>query len=77
MVRTQIIFCGQECLLICDGQCDMAWGINWVGEKSFPAPIDPETYEGEDAKPIDKKHNKWCARECERSSLREIYLKAI
>ena len=32
------------------------------------APIDPRTYEGGHAKPIDKSEigNKWCVRECER-----------
>lgn len=32
------------------------------------APIDPETYEGGDAKPTNKSEigNKWCVRECER-----------
>jgi hypothetical protein len=35
------------------------------------APEDPGTYEGFQAKPIDQKHNKWCARECERSVICE------
>jgi hypothetical protein len=35
------------------------------------APVDPGTYEGGHAKPdeVPEKHNKWCARECERSVL--------
>jgi len=33
------------------------------------APIDPGTYEGGWKKPEDKQMNKWCARECERSSM--------
>jgi len=36
------------------------------------APLDPGTYEGTDAKPFHPiRHNKWCVRECERSSLIE------
>lgn len=35
------------------------------------APIDPGTYEGGHAKPLpdSEKMNKWCVRECERSTL--------
>jgi len=35
------------------------------------APIDPETYEGDCAKPVDniEKLNKWCCRECERCKI--------
>jgi len=36
------------------------------------APEDPGTYEGFQAKPINKKHNKWCACECERSVICEV-----
>jgi hypothetical protein len=37
------------------------------------APEDPGTYEGGDAKPMHpRKHNKWCVRECERSSIIEV-----
>ena len=37
------------------------------------APVDPGTYEGEDAKPLtpEGKHNKWCARACERCEMRD------
>ena len=68
-ISTDITFCGLQCVLSCDGDCDNAWGINWAGEKGKTAPADTGTYEGGHAKPTDKKHNKWCARECERSSL--------
>lgn len=68
-MRTNITFCGQPAVLECDGNCSQAWGINWCGEKIGIAPEDPGTYEGGHAKPTDKKHNKWCARECERSTL--------
>lgn len=33
------------------------------------APADPGSYEGGYAKPVDGQHNKWCVRECERSSI--------
>ena len=68
-MQTKIIFFGQKVLLICDAKCDYAWGINWYGPKIPPAPEDPGTYEGGYAKPLNKTHNKWCARECERSKL--------
>lgn len=70
-IETKIIFCGAKCVLSCDGNCSKAWGINWSLEKYEPAPTDPGTYEDGHAKPTDKKHNKWCARECERSDLRD------
>jgi len=69
-METEIIFCRQKAILSCDAKCNIAWGINWHGQKNTTAPINPGTYEGGYAKPIDKKHNKWCARECERSELR-------
>jgi hypothetical protein len=36
------------------------------------APKDPGTYEGGHGKPANPVHNKWCTRECERSSLCEV-----
>lgn len=35
------------------------------------APLNPNTYEGDDGKPVHKSEllNKWCCRECERSSI--------
>ena len=68
-MKTEIIFCGQKAILTCDGKCNEAWGINWSGPKNTIAPIDPGSYEGGHAKPTNKQHNKWCARECERSEL--------
>ncbi len=70
--KTKIIYFGKNVILSCDGKCDKAWGINWIGKKIKPAPIDPGTYEGGHPKPIDKKHNKWCARECERSKMQDL-----
>ena len=70
-METKIIFFGQDVILSCDGKCDQAWGLNWHGKKDKTAPDDPRTYEGEHAKPVDKTHNKWCARECERSKLQK------
>lgn len=78
--------CGQDVTLICDGLCSKAWGIHfrpriklsgdednivWLADDELPdAPVDPGTYEGNDAKPRsrDEAHNRWCWRECERSS---------
>lgn len=45
--------------------------IVWLADDELPdAPSDPGTYEGKDAKPRshDEAHNRWCWRECERSS---------
>ncbi len=70
-MQTEITFLGQKCILSCDGDCEHAWGNNWHGDKEETAPVDPGTYEGGHAKPTDKTHNKWCARECERSSIRD------
>lgn len=36
------------------------------------APADPQTYEGGQGKPMyPTRHNKWCMRECERSSVQD------
>ena len=69
-ISTDITFFGQAVTLSCDGRCDKAFGTNWTAVKHGRAPVDPGTYEGECAKPTDKTHNKWCARECERSELK-------
>jgi hypothetical protein len=66
---TRVLFFGQPVVIVCDGKCDQAWGINWHGDKGDIAPIDPGTYEGGHAKPTNYCHNKWCARECERSRI--------
>lgn len=44
--------------------------FEWLADDELgKAPEDPGTYEGGHAKPTspDECHNKWCARECERS----------
>lgn len=71
-MQTNIVFFGKQVTLSCDADCEHAWGINWIGPRGETAPVDPGTYEGNDAKPPDKTHNKWCARECERSEVSEL-----
>ena len=67
MLQKKILYFGQECLLVCDGKCHKAWGINsrpkeylsdneddyeWLADEELGiAPIDPGTYEGGHAKP--------------------------
>jgi hypothetical protein len=70
--------------LTCDGNCAKAWGINTRPRTQFSddpddyefhadgelgdAPTNPGTYEGGEGKaPLSL--NKWCARECERSTI--------
>lgn len=67
----KILYGGKRVVVSCDRRCDIAWGINWRGEKVPPAPADPGTYEGGHAKPASPDHfpNKWCVRECERSTI--------
>jgi hypothetical protein len=45
--------------------------IIWLADHEVPdAPDDPGTYEGGHGKPFHPdRHNKWCVRECERSSI--------
>lgn len=85
-LATLIRYFGQPAVVVCDGQCEKAFGLvtrpkiqldedneddyafladHEVGE----APDDPQTYEGGQGKPSDRCHNKWCVRQCERSSL--------
>ncbi len=84
MIAKSIIMHGHPIILICDGKCNKAWGVSnrpsvqlSDDENDFEylsdgelgiAPVDPGTYEGGDCKPKDKQLNKWCARECERST---------
>lgn len=69
LIATKKVFAGQPVWIACDGDCAHAWGINWRGPKGETAPNDTGTYEGGHGKPTDKRHNKWCARECERSAI--------
>jgi len=88
--KTQVTYFGQQVFLKCDGRCDKAWGATsrptrWIdeetGDREFltddelgEAPLDPQTYEGDHAKPLNGKHNKWCARECERCTKERVQL---
>lgn len=74
---------GQPVAIVCDGLCGKAWGINnrprreddedegFVSDGELgDAPSNPGTYEGGHAKPSSPiSMNKWCARECERSTV--------
>lgn len=68
-MQTRILYFGKSVMLTCDADCEHAWGRSWQGDKGPVAPVNPGTYEGDHAKPTDKTHNKWCARECERSNI--------
>ena len=81
MKITEIIYLSQTAFIICDGKCGKAWGINvrprngkdemLKDNELEEAPINPGTYEGGDGKnPLS--HNRWCARECERSTITGI-----
>ena len=87
-----ITYCGRKRLLVCDGKCDKAWGVQsrpkiqlsedendycfLADDELEIAPEDPLTYEGLDmeGKPQseEEKMNRWCARECERSSINDL-----
>jgi hypothetical protein len=78
MIVSVVQYAGVPTAIVCDGRCEKAWGLSsrpmLSGEylrddELGEAPIDPGTYEGECGKPTDRKHNKWCARECERHRL--------
>ena len=68
-METHIKFCGEDVVLLYDTRYNLAWGINWRGSKEPFSPEHPGIYEGGHKKPINKIHNKWCARECERSTM--------
>lgn len=86
MPSKRITYCGQPMIVSCDGICSKAWGINsrpridlssdpddfaWPADHELgAAPVDPGTYEGDDAKPLTAASfpNRWCVRECERCS---------
>ena len=81
MIAKSIIYFENKCILICDGKCNKAWGMNNRKEKDSgeyykdnelkTAPVNPGTYEGGHAKPKDNEQilNKWCCRECEISKM--------
>jgi hypothetical protein len=84
MPQSNVTYMGQKVFVACDGKCEKAWGINnrpknqlsddgddyeFLADGELPiAPIDPGTYEGDDAKPPNATFfpNRWCVRECER-----------
>ena len=86
-----ITYFGLDAKVACDLKCEKAWGLNsrpykqlsededdkmWYADDELGiAPIDPETYEGSDAKPLSPKDfpNKWCVRECERCEMSKPY----
>ena len=63
MIKKEIIFFGKECILECDGRCDLVEGRNKGMIISEGGHIKP-TKDSE-------KLNKWCAREYERSDISE------
>ena len=82
-LATLIRYFGQPAVVVCDGQCEKAFGLitrpkiqldeNNEDDYVFladheldEAPDDPQTYEGGQAKPQNRCHNKWCVRQCER-----------
>ncbi len=83
---THVLFCGQPVVITCDGRCDKAWGINLRPRRSDEedaeflsddelgeAPRETGHWEGGEGKPLApvRRHNKWCARECERSEMKD------
>lgn len=89
MKSTEIKMFGHPALLVCDGKCEKAWGVNGrkdgliaqlsedpddivylADHETGIAPQNPGSYEGGEGKPSATAcHNKWCGRECERSSI--------
>lgn len=73
---TMGIFCGQSALLVCDRKCNKAWGEDRPQEQLSDNEddvvwlADDELGDAPDAgQPADGRHNRWCWRECERSSM--------
>lgn len=72
MIAKAILYMGESTILICDGRCNKAWGVNnrpkeqlSTDEDDFEyfadyelgnAPLNPGTYEGGDGKPINTIH---------------------
>lgn len=90
MEKLTLTYCGQQVKVACDEKCNKAWGINKRPKEQLSgdpddyvylsdnelgeAPVNPRTYEGDDAKPIDKSDipNKWCVRQCERCEMSDV-----
>ncbi len=81
MLVTHRLYFGQHTHLSCDANCAKACGgataalpmlkkTEWLADHELDdAPTSPGTAEGGHSKPLvaKERHNKWCARECERS----------
>ena len=79
-----ITYSDKQVKVACDEKCEKAWGIVARPKEKLSdddddvvylsdielgtAPVDPGTYEGGQAKPVEKHNipNKWCVRQCER-----------
>ncbi len=88
LIIKRITYFGKDTLLICDGDCHHAYGCNggrfrgndeghtdeYMSANFGKSPKDPGTYEGVErkGKPINRRMNKWCARECERSTIVDL-----
>jgi len=83
MIAKAIIWSGAPVILVCDGKCNKAWGnlrpktylsedpddVIYASDGELgEAPEDPGTYEGGQGKQP-RSLNKWCARQCERSTI--------
>jgi len=82
MLISRILAYGQPFIILCDARCNKAWGrdlrskvvrSNAEDDWEYMADVElgeaPErtgNTEGDDDKPRDKKHNRWCFRQCER-----------
>ena len=90
MIAKAITYFGKPAVVACDANCAKAWGIQLrprvqisanpddyafrADDELGIAPMDPGTYEGDDAKPMTRPMtgelmNRWCVRQCERSEL--------
>jgi len=79
-----IIYSDKQIKVACEEKCEKSWGIAARPKEKLSeddddvvflsdselgtAPVDPGTYEGGQAKPVEKQNipNKWCVRQCER-----------
>lgn len=83
-ITKRVVAFGRPIVIGCDAKCSKAWGATnrprvqlsenpddyfyLSDDEAGDAPLDPGTYEGGDAKPMNpyQRLNKWCFRECER-----------
>src|SRR4051812_47845438 len=89
-MKKQIFYDNSEVIVMCDEKCHKAYGIQnrpkiqlsdhvddvvYLADDELPhAPINPGTYEGGHAKPVNTLSipNKWCVRECERCMMFDL-----